>query len=74
MDAMAVATLDIRLCGNLTEEDARAIIAQGEEAVVFAILELSKRLKRQARLPTRTVTKLQSARVVIGTLIATNLH
>ena len=40
----AVATLDIRLCGNLTEEDARAIIAQGEEAVVFAILELSKRL------------------------------
>jgi hypothetical protein len=44
MDAMAVATMDIPADAVLTEEDARAIYALGEEAVVFAILELSKRL------------------------------
>lgn len=44
---MAVATLDIPLDRLLTEGDARAIFAQGEEAVVFAILELSKRLAEQ---------------------------
>lgn len=44
---MAVATLDIPLDAGLTEEDARAIFAQGEEAVVFTILELSKRLAEQ---------------------------
>ena len=44
---MAVATLDISLEAGLTEEDARAIFAQGEEAVVFTILELSKRLAEQ---------------------------
>lgn len=44
---MAVATLDILLDVGLTEEDARAIFAQGEEAVVFTILEWSKRLAEQ---------------------------
>lgn len=44
---MALAALDIRLDGILTEDDARAIFWQGEEAVVFAILELSKRIAEQ---------------------------
>lgn len=46
---MAVATLDVPLDAGLTEEDARAIFAQVEEAVVFAILELSKRLADQKK-------------------------
>ena len=33
--------------GPLTEEQARTIFAQGEEAVVFALLELSKQLAEQ---------------------------
>ncbi len=46
---MGTAILDIPLGANLTEEDARAIFAQGEEAVVFVILEMAKRLsERQA--------------------------
>jgi len=44
---MTVATLNIPLDTCLKEEDARAIFAQGEEAVVFAILSLSKRLAEQ---------------------------
>jgi transposase len=33
---------------SLTEEEARAIYAQGEEAVVFALLDLARRLAQQA--------------------------
>lgn len=33
--------------GTLTEEQARIIYAQGPEAVVFALLELTKRLAEQ---------------------------
>lgn len=44
---MAVATLGMPLGADLTEEDARAIYARGEEAVVFAILELAKRIAEQ---------------------------
>ena len=49
---MAVATLDLSLDAGLTEEEARSIFAQGEEAVVFAILELSKRLAEQKQAET----------------------
>jgi transposase len=41
------ATLNISLGATLTEEEARAIFAQGEEAVVFAILGLAKMLAEQ---------------------------
>lgn len=41
---METVTLNTPLDVGLTEEDARAIFAQGEEAVVFVILELAKRL------------------------------
>jgi transposase len=44
---MATATLDIPLGALLTEEQARAICAQGEEAVVFALLTLAQMLARQ---------------------------
>lgn len=44
---MAVATLDISLGASLSEEQAREIYARGEEAVVFALLELTKRLAEQ---------------------------
>lgn len=44
---MATATLDMPLGPTLTEEQARAIFAQGEEAVVFALLEQAKRLRDQ---------------------------
>ena len=45
-----VAVLEVsRLLGpSLTEEEARAIYAQGEEAVVFALLDLARRLAQQA--------------------------
>ena len=39
--------LDVLRSGPLTEEQARMIYAQGPEAVVFALLELSKRLAEQ---------------------------
>jgi transposase len=39
--------LDVLRCGALTEEQARAICAQGQEAVVFALLLLSKRVAEQ---------------------------
>jgi transposase len=38
---------DVLRGGTLTEEQARAIYAQGEEAVVFVLLQLSKRLVEQ---------------------------
>jgi hypothetical protein len=41
---MATATLDISIGAGLTREQAEAIFAQGQEAVVFALLELAKRL------------------------------
>ncbi len=44
---MAVATLDIALDAGLTAEQARVIYSRGEEAVVFALLELTKRLAEQ---------------------------
>jgi len=40
-------TLDVLRRATLTEEQARAIFAQGEEAVVFALLELTKQLAEQ---------------------------
>jgi transposase len=39
--------LDVLRGGSLTEEQARMIYAQGPEAVVFALLELTKRLAEQ---------------------------
>lgn len=44
---MSPATLDIPLGAALTEEQARAIYAQGEAAVVFAVLTLAKMLAEQ---------------------------
>ena len=44
---MAPLTLDIPLGATLTEEQARAVYAPGEEAVVFAILTLAKMLGEQ---------------------------
>jgi transposase len=44
MGAMSTVTEDIPLGTTLTEEQARQIFAQGEEAVVFVILELAKQL------------------------------
>jgi len=44
---MSTVTEDIPLGATLTEEQARQIFAQGEEAVVFALLELAKRLADQ---------------------------
>lgn len=41
---MPTATLDIPLGPTLSEEQARAIFAEGEEAVVFALLEQAKML------------------------------
>ena len=38
--------LDLSLGPNLTAEEARAIYAQGKEAVVFALLELAAQLRR----------------------------
>jgi len=40
-------TLDVLRGFPLTEEQAREIFARGEEAVVFVLLELSKRLAEQ---------------------------
>jgi hypothetical protein len=40
-------TLDILRGATLTEERARAIFALGEEAVIFALLELTKQLSEQ---------------------------
>ncbi len=41
---MSTVTEDIPLGATLTEEQARQIFAQGEEAVVFSLLEMAKRL------------------------------
>lgn len=41
---MDTATHDVPIGAGLTREQAQAIFAQGEEAVVFALLELAKRL------------------------------
>ncbi len=46
---MATVTRDIPLGPTLTEEQARAIVAEGEDAAVFALLEMAKMLaERQA--------------------------
>tara|TARA_B000000460_G_scaffold246447_1_gene219680 strand:+ start:371 stop:1780 length:1410 start_codon:yes stop_codon:yes gene_type:complete len=47
------ATLEVELGPSLTEEQARKIFSQGEEAVVFALLELTKQLA-EARSPSVT--------------------
>ena len=44
---MAVVTVQIAVGPALTEEQAREIYAQGEEAVVFALLQLSQKLAGQ---------------------------
>lgn len=44
MDAMSAVTHKMMLSSSLTQEQAEAIFAQGKEAVVFALLELTKRL------------------------------
>lgn len=44
---MLMVTEDIPLGATLTEEQARQIFSQGEEAVVFVILELAKQLAEQ---------------------------
>jgi transposase len=44
---VAILEADIQLGPSLTEEQARAIFAQGEEAVVFALLDLSRKLAQQ---------------------------
>lgn len=44
---MPTATVDMPLGATLTEEQARTIYAQGEEAVVFALLQLAKMLADQ---------------------------
>ena len=47
MKTLATSTLDIPLGAALTEEQARAICAQGEEAIVFALLTLAHMLAEQ---------------------------
>jgi transposase len=49
-DAIVTATLEVELGPSLTEEQAREIFLHGEEAVVFALLELTKQLA-EARSP-----------------------
>jgi len=44
---MGTVTLTIALGPGLTEEEARAIYAQGEDAVIFALLTLAHRLAQQ---------------------------
>ena len=44
---MATVTEDIPLGATLTEEQARQIFSQGEEAVVFVIMQLAKQLAEQ---------------------------
>lgn len=46
-EVLPESTLDVLRGVSLTEEQARKIFAQGEEAVVFVLLELSKRLAEQ---------------------------
>jgi len=46
-DAMPMVAEDIPLGATLTAEQARQIFSQGEEAVVFALLELAKKLAEQ---------------------------
>ena len=46
------ATLEVELGPSLSEEQAREIFLQGEEAVVFALLELTKHLIPKACGPT----------------------
>ena len=41
---MVVATAQIELSSALTEQQARDIFAQGEESVLFALLQLARRL------------------------------
>jgi len=43
---MAVLELEVPLGPQLTADEAAAIFAQGEEAVVFALLELARQLKQ----------------------------
>jgi len=43
---MTSSVLDFSLGPNLTAEEARAIYAQGKEAVIFALLELAAQLRR----------------------------
>jgi transposase len=45
--ALSVNLLDVLRTGALSEEQARNIYKQGQEAVVFALLELTKRLAEQ---------------------------
>jgi len=47
MAALPESLLDVLRSGMLTEEQARRIYAQGPEAVVFALLELTKQLAQQ---------------------------
>ncbi len=44
---MSTVTEDVPLGATLTEEQARQIFSQGEEAVVFALLQLAKQLAEQ---------------------------
>ena len=46
MATAGVLKLEVALGPNLTAEEAAAIFALGEEAVVFAMLELARRLKQ----------------------------
>jgi transposase len=46
MATAGVCELDVALGPNLTSDEAAAIFARGEEAVVFALLELSRQLKQ----------------------------
>lgn len=46
-EVLKQSTLDVLRRARLSEEQARAIFAQGEEAVVFALLELTKQLAEQ---------------------------
>jgi len=47
MDVLSESLLDVLRHGGLTEEQAGAIFEQGREAVVFALLEMTKQLAEQ---------------------------
>ena len=52
---MSTVTEDIPLGAMLSEEQARQIFSQGEEAVAFALLQLAKQLVWQARRYFKTI-------------------